>query len=190
MTPQSEIETVSMSQRLDRMEQTLHDIIATLRSQGLLPQPSGNRIDPTRRRRHDDAPAPVAVQRLWAARKNAVAAAIRTQCIERNKEERLKLNGPILVCHRAARFRHILLSVRLLKPFLDPEGRPLPLPQLKPLVLAAMQGVPGVRFISGIEARARGLETSAACVMATNEFDRATRLIEPEDTTTPTTPTQ
>jgi hypothetical protein len=188
MTTALELESLTTSQRIDRMEQQLHDLIATLRRSGALPQPSsgatasskGNSI-----RSANDAPAPASVKRLWLARRNAVASAIRRHAFDLSPAERSKLHGEKLTKHNALRFRHLLYTLRMVKPFRDEENRVLPFPQVTPLVLSALQGVPGAHYVTGAEARARGLGTTSACIIVTPEFDKQTKI-----PTTPTTPTE
>jgi hypothetical protein len=160
---------------LDRLEQQLHDLTAALRRTGVL-TPSGSK--PRGNVPVDDTPAPASVKRLWIARRNAVAAAIRRHAIETPRDERIRMNSEAMVARNAIRFRHVVFSVRLTKAFRDTENRPLTMKQVTPLILSAMQGIPGTRYVSGMESRARGLETSAACIIVSKAFDNATQIPE------------
>ena len=106
---------------------------------------------------------------LQHKRRVSLIAAIRRHLIDTPEFKRVALHGPTLTRHNALLLRHVVNTVRLTKAFMGEDGKPLPQPLLRPIIADTLATIPGVRHLSGMEARASGLATSAAVLVVNVE---------------------
>ena len=105
---------------------------------------------------------------LQHRRRVSLIAAIRRHAIDTPEFKRVALHGPTLTNHNAILTRHVIDAVRTTKPFTT-DGKPMPREQLKSIVADTLATVPGVRHLSGMEARASGLGVSASVIVVNIE---------------------
>lgn len=175
MTP-TEQQNLDLHARISRLEVQHHDLLVQLAERGIVahapsapPSPADTYDTMRGSAEVVDQPAPESVRRLWLQRRDALAATIR-RLAEQDTRVRLRLHGRTFVEHGYLRFHRVLASLRATTPFRHPDGTRMTMRQVKPMAIAALQGISGIQHLTGYESRAIGLGCTAAAILVTPEF--------------------